>query len=232
MIFDALARMRCLLDAALPARCFLCGKEGGGAAVCSVCSTSLPPWQALAACPVCALPDTGGEVCGRCSRRPPAFDRTTAAYLYAFPVEQMVQALKYGDALELAAWLGERLVPPDGEWDLLLPVPLHADRLAERGFNQAIELARPLARRGLVLRHDVLRRVRATKAQAGLDARSRRRNLRNAFVASGNLRGRRILLLDDVMTTGATLDAAAAALRRAGAARVANQVLARTPSHR
>ncbi len=224
--------MRCLLDAALPARCFLCGDEGGGAAVCSACGDALPAWPARTACPICALPDTGGQVCGRCSRRPPAFDSTTAAYLYAFPVEQMVQALKYGDALELAAWLGGRLVPPDGDWDLVLPVPLHADRLAERGFNQAVELARPLARRGLVLRHDVLRRARATKAQAGLDARGRRRNLRNAFVAGGNLHGQRILLVDDVMTTGATLDAAAAALRRAGAAHVANLVLARTPTHR
>jgi len=231
MILDALAGVRCLWDLALPARCFLCGSEGGGEAVCAACSALLPAWCAKTACPVCALPDTGGRVCGRCIRRQPAFDATTAAYRYDFPVEQMVRALKYRDALELAVWLGGRLVAPPGAWDLVLPVPLHAERLAERGFNQAVELARPLARRGFRLRHDIVQRVRATTAQAGLDARSRRRNLRKAFVVGETLHGARVLVVDDVMTTGATLDAVALALRRAGAAYIANLVVARTPAH-
>lgn len=222
-----------MADAVLAAECFLCGREGGVQPVCRACAERLPLWAGATACPCCGLPGTQGETCGRCLRAPPGFDGTLALFEYGFPVVQMVQALKYGGALELAPWLGTRLSKlAHGGWDVLLPVPLHARRLGERGFNQALELARPLAKAwGVPVAPRLARRVKLTPAQAGLSARERARNLRAAFQVTGDVSGLRVAVVDDVMTTGATLDALARALKAAGAARVDNLVVARTPSH-
>ncbi|MCB1886910.1 MAG: ComF family protein [Rhodocyclaceae bacterium] len=221
-------------DAVLRAECFLCGREHGGGAVCEACSADLPWWDSSHACPRCALPVASAGECGACLRVPPPIERCHALFDYAFPVPQLVQGLKYGQALELAPWLGLRLcdrLPVEASWDAVIPVPLHPARLRERGFNQAVELARPLARtRAAPLAGDELLRVRATPAQAGLSARVRRGNLRGAFQAAGRLPWRHVLVVDDVMTTGATLMALADALKAAGVARVDAVVVARTPA--
>ena len=214
----------------IPVECFLCGAEGEVDVLCPACIAVLPRWRRGDACPICALPATAGRTCARCISRPPPFDATIAVYDYVFPVGQLVHALKYRTALDLAAWLGARLAECAGAgWDIVVPVPLHRGRLRERGFNQSLELARPLARRGIRLLRDGVVRSRATPSQAGLDARARWRNVRGTFDVEADLEGCSVVVVDDVMTTGATLRALALALRRAGAVRVANLVVARTP---
>jgi ComF family protein len=189
-------------------------------------------------------------VCGRCRARPPAFERLIAAYSYEGPVEAVITGLKYrrldylGSHLagSLAPILGSR-EPPGGtpgsavRWDLVVPVPLHWRRRWGRGYNQAERIARPLARHlGLPCR-ELLRRRRATRPQARLARADRLENPAGAFAVrrrfgfADRLAGRRVLLVDDVATTGATLDAAARALLRAGVSGVTAVAGARTPDH-
>lgn len=220
-------------DVLMPQDCFVCGGEAGGPALCPACRQELP-FHANVACPVCALPSLDGHICGHCSRHPPAFDATQVAFEYAFPVDAMLHALKYRHRLALADFFaGELLRVAAGlrlRADVILPMPLHPRRLAERGFNQAVEVARPLARAtGLPLELAGVRRVRDTVAQAGLDREARLRNPRGAFDCGASLAGLRIAVVDDVMTTGATLDELARCLKRQGAAWVGNLVVARTP---
>ena len=180
---------------------------------------------------MCALPSPDGQICGACLRHPPAWQRTRAALLYAFPVDGLIGALKYRGDLSLAPLLADCLagnVEP-GAVEVLLPLPLHPARLAARGFNQAAELARPLARRlCLPLLPSATRRLRDTPPQAGLDRAARLKNLRGAFaVEREQVKGRRIAVLDDVMTSGATLGELARTLKQAGALEVECWVIAR-----
>lgn len=184
-------------------------------------------------CPCCALPTPDGGLCGRCLQRRPAFDATHAALLYQPPLTELIPAAKFGDQWALLPALAELLLPRLQELprpDCLIPLPLHPRRLRERGFNQAQEIAAPLARAlAIPLEYEGLIRVRDTEHQTRLSGKARLRNMRRAFVAPGELRGAHIALVDDVMTSGASLQAAAAALKAAGAARVDAWVLARTP---
>lgn len=219
------------IDALLPATCFLCGGRAHSQRLCAACEHYLPE-KPVAHCPVCAVPAVDEVVCGRCQREAPAFDASTALYLYAFPVDRLVQALKYRGDLSVAAYLGAQLshALPPGVWDLVVPMPLHVRRLRTRGFNQATEIARALVRaHRLPLATSEVRRVIDTAPQADLPWRERQANMRGAFVCDRSLAGMRILVVDDVMTTGASLDALARALKAAGAAWVHNLVVARTP---
>ncbi len=227
-----------LLDRLLPERCALCAAPAAPGGLCPGCRRDLP-WLAHA-CPRCARPLPPGAPsgpCGACQRQPPALDACIAALAYELPVDRMVQLLKFHGRLDLAPVLGRLLAEalaerrPPWPWpDLLLPVPLHRRRLHQRGYNQALEIARPLARRWhLALAPQRVRRCRPTPPQSGLDARARRVNLRGAFRVQGRLDGLNLALVDDVMTTGSTLDALARALRRRGARRVEAWVCARTP---
>ncbi|MDR1063822.1 MAG: ComF family protein [Azoarcus sp.] len=207
--------------------CCLCGRPAGGGPVCVACARELPRHTAHA-CPCCALPVPDGEICGRCLRKPPAFDATLAAFDYIFPLDVLVQALKYRHRLALAGFFA-RAFDALPAADLVLPMPLHPARLRERGFNQAVEIARPLARTaGLPLDLAGVTRVRATPPQASLAHDARLANLRNAFAACRRFDGLRIAVVDDVMTTGASLDALARCLKASGAAAVHNLVVART----
>ncbi|MDQ8023468.1 MAG: double zinc ribbon domain-containing protein, partial [Moraxellaceae bacterium] len=134
-----------VLSRAWPQPCFVCG-ERGGPPVCRRCEDALP-WLLGAHCPVCALPTPAGQRCGQCSRKQPAFDATLAVFAYDYPVREMLLRFKNGGAFELQPWLLELLGARVAELqcDLLLPVPLHARRIAQRGFNPAHELARGLA---------------------------------------------------------------------------------------
>lgn len=222
---------RTVLGRLLPNACFLCGETSRDDPLCPACESLLPRHDPAQACPVCALPGTGGAPCGTCLKEFPPFVCTYCAFNYAFPVRELVHALKYRGILALAPALGRRLADRcDGDWDLLVPVPLHPDRLALRGFNHALEIARPVARRlGMTLAADAFERQRPGRSQAGLDARERARNLRGAFRLRREVGGLRVLLVDDVMTTGATLRELSRELAAAGAVRIANLVLARTP---
>lgn len=216
-------------------RCAVCG-IAPGAPVCTGCAADFFPADAVR-CAQCALRlARAGDavVCGRCLRETPRYDATFALADYAPPVDGMVIALKFGHRLELARVFGELLADRMGERlpraALLAPVPLAFERHAERGFNQAREIARIVARRlALPFAADALARVKHGVPQERLTLAARRRNVRGAFAARADVRGRTVVVVDDVMTSGATLDEVAAVLKRAGAARVLNLVVARTP---
>lgn len=216
----------------LPPRCLLCAAPGADLDLCADCRAELP--VNACCCAHCALPlPHPAARCGACLRRVPAWDRAWAPYRYAWPLDRLESRFKFSANLACGRVLGtlwaEHALPARPQ--LLVPVPLHRARLRSRGYNQALELARILARRHrLPLRHDLLRRVRATSAQTELDAVKRRRNVRAAFaVREGISWPAHVALVDDVMTTGATLSECARVLRRAGVERVDAWALARAP---
>jgi len=210
--------------------CFLC-RGGARELLCAACEADLPRLSPPL-CPSCALASPGGAVCGRCLARPPRYDGTVAALAYAFPADALVHALKFRGELALATLLARLLLerlPPLRDVDCVVPVPLSAPRLRSRGYNHAVEIARPLAaalRAPLEL--SLCERRRDTAPQLELPWSERSRNVRGAFAAAAPLAGARVAVVDDVMTTGATLDEIAATLKDAGAARVVNWVVART----
>lgn len=217
------------MTALLPQDCLLCGAASGKAALCPECAASLPRLTGTR-CPTCAQPTPVADACGACLAHPPHFDATAAVWRYAFPLDQLIQSLKYAHRLASADFLGRALtaLPLATRPDFILPVPLAAARLRERGFNQSVELARPLARLlGVPLKTEHIRRCRDTTPQAGLPWKERAKNIRHAFECRIDLTGKNILVVDDVMTTGATLNELARTLKAHGAARVENRVLAR-----
>ena len=217
--------------AVLPQDCFLCGAASREALLCDGCSNDLPRLPALH-CPVCALPTPQGETCGACLKRPPHFDATLACFSYDFPVDQLIQALKYRHRLAVSGYLANALLAasprPSLAADLVLALPLSAQRLRQRGFNQALEIARPLARHlGLPLPLDGYRRVIDTAPQATLPWKERHKNMQGAFECDLDFSGKAVIVVDDVMTTGATLNEFARTLKKHGAAKVNNWVVAR-----
>ncbi|MFO7603436.1 MAG: ComF family protein [Gammaproteobacteria bacterium] len=211
----------------MPAHCFLCGQTRPPAhGLCPDCYADLP--RLPQACHQCGLPisaQSHAAVCGQCLRTNPPFEQTLCAYVYANPVRQLITQMKFSANLSLAGLLGELLCTElharIGERpEALLPVPLHPRRLRQRGFNQSIELARPLARSLQVpLLLDAVERQLDTPAQTGLDKRQRRTNLRHAFAVRQPL-PRHVAIVDDVITTGQTVTALARCLKQAGIKRV------------
>jgi ComF family protein len=202
--------------------------------LCSACDADLP-WL-RASCPLCALPMPVSVPCPRCSRRAPPVAATRAAFVLAEPVHSTLLGLKYHRQLADARWLAAALVRQLGQGaspppHALVPVPLHWRRLWRRGFNQAAVLAAELGRglRCPVLTRGICR-SRATPDQIGQAAAARRRAVRGAFEIDIDLRGRHLAIIDDVMTTGATVFELARSLRAAGAERVEAWVIARTPA--
>lgn len=211
------------LPAAIPSSCALCGLSDREV-ICASCHQQFFK-QRAPRCAQCAIPlmETSTVLCGECLKQPPAFDATIVAADYAPPVDQLVLALKFGGRLALAPLFARLLrdallqtrIPGASLPTLMTAVPLGSHRLAERGFNQALEIAKPLAR-----------------AQALLHPDERHKNIRNVFAVSpqaiDSINGRHIGVVDDVITTGETLNELAATLKRFGASRVTNFVFART----
>lgn len=208
--------------------CLLCGGISTIDLLCNACASELPRLPALC-CPRCAIPTPSGGVCGRCLKKPPYFDATRALYHYDFPLDKLVQTFKYAHRLVLGAYFGRQLSALEPiEADLTVPLPLHPQRLRERGFNQALELARPLSKAWrLPIDATSCSRTRNTAVQARLPWRQRIKNMRGAFHCSKDLSGKRIILVDDVMTTGASLNECARTLKLHGAQHVTVLVVAR-----
>ncbi|MGE0723894.1 MAG: double zinc ribbon domain-containing protein [Alphaproteobacteria bacterium] len=231
---------RRVLDLLLPPRCLACGE-----AVDAVAALCAPCWGRIAFigpphCARCGLPfpyDAGlGVECGECVRRPPAFDRARAVFRYDEASRPLILGFKHGDRTHAAPafgrWLARAAGPIASEAEVIVPVPLHWTRLVRRRFNQAALIARALGREaGIAVAPDVLVRRRWTPSQGGLRRLARLRNVAGAFHVPPRRRariaGRRVLLVDDVMTTGATVEACTRALRAAGARAVDVVTLAR-----
>jgi ComF family protein len=224
--------MKALLDLLFPPRCAGCRAVlEAPRTFCQVCGDTLvelPPEH----CPRCAEPDCRGE-CGHCRRRPPAFESATVPFLYGGALADAIHRFKYEDSPQLAGTLASLARPALGRqiaWsEVLVPVPLHPARLRRRGYDQALLLARALASgSGKPVHARAVRRTRETAPQVGRDRDQRERNVAGAFVAvAGLVAGRNVLLIDDVLTTGATADEAARALRAAGARAVRLAAIAR-----
>jgi len=230
-----------LVDFLLPPACPLClgplapPRRHG---LCSTCLAALPPLPA-ASCPLCREPyvtqDGRPHLCADCLRQPPPFAVVHAAGLYAGGWREAIHRFKFGGRLALDRALAEvmaQALPPAGEWELLLPVPQHPRRLRERLIHPSLLLARCLGRRlQLPVIPDLLLREAFVRPQQGLPAAARRQNVAGSFRAQAAVAGRRVLLVDDVMTTGATLAECSRSLLTAGAARVEALVAARASRH-
>jgi ComF family protein len=208
-----------------PSRCALCGQLGQpDLDLCVGCEGDLPLNDH--GCEHCAEPLprelARPALCGACLKNPPAFDACVAPYRYAFAVDRMIQGLKYRRELYYGRILGQLLsrhvTHREMRPELVIPVPLATARYRERGFNQARELARPLCGSlGLRLCGDLVERRRDTREQAGLDRKERLKNTRDAFALLAPLPARHVAIIDDVVTTGSTVNEVAKLLRNAGA---------------
>ncbi len=225
--------------ALLPPHCLLCGQRGSdGRDLCAGCAADLP--HNLICCPRCALPlQTPAPACGECLNREPPFTRAWIPFVYAHPLDRLMTRFKFGRQLAAGRVLSQFWIDRfDADHPelpaALVPVPLHPSRLRERGYNQALELVRPLSRAfGIPVHRDLLKRERATAAQSNLDAGQRRQNLRKAFVVPDTASlPSHVALVDDVMTTGATARECAHVLRCAGIERIDIWALARAPKSR
>ncbi len=214
---------------AIPERCQLCAAPADHHALCISCYDDLP-WLTTERCPQCALPTRNSNLCGACLKQPPQFDSVTAAFSYAWPLAQLIHHYKYAGNLALARLLGNALAKIlSNDVDVLIAMPLSVGRLRERGFNQALELARVISRAtGIAIETNACRRVRDSAPQALLPWSERAKNIRAAFVCDVEFKGKRVAVIDDVMTTGATLNELARNLRRAGASAVHGWMVART----
>lgn len=218
------------LDLLFPPRCAGCHKLGDW--LCEACLASIervrPP-----ICPRCGRPVPHARLCAVCRRTPSSLDSIRAVAYFEGSLREAIHSFKYENNRNLAGPLGRLLCDYVAEHplpaDAIVPVPLHVNRLRERGYNQSALLGRELSRQtGLPVVEDVLHRIRETVPQVNLDAQSRRQNVRDAFqCANHRLRGLRVVLIDDVCTTGATLNACGVALRQIGVVSVQGLTLAR-----
>ncbi len=212
-----------------PRHCTLClaACEGN---LCDACQDSLPHWI-TDHCPGCLLPSKDSRLCGACLTAPPAWDRAVAALQYAFPVDALIRTLKYRGDLSLTPILAELLLPKLLAFplpDCIIPVPLHTNKLKERGFNQTAEIGRQLSRRmGIPLLPQVCVRNKDTPSQTTLPWKKRHSNVRHAFTCTTCLERQHVALLDDVMTSGATLHELAKTIRQQGASEISIWVIAR-----
>jgi ComF family protein len=234
-VYNCINYIRSLL---YPRDCLLCGAIGDFEThFCSACHQALPFNRH--ACPGCALPlprhVASTQLCGRCLGRQRSITKTITALTYEPPVNRLIGMLKFHQRLHLVEPLAGLLIERLGEGyrrpDMLIPVPLHPVRLRERGFNQSAEITRVVAERcGLSCDWRLCRRIKQTPAQAGLNREARQRNLHKAFEVGTEVKGAHLVVVDDVITTGATASELGRALRRAGAERVDLWALARTPT--
>ncbi len=210
--------------------CFLCvASDGDKLGMCRACYADLP-WHTQPQCPQCGLL-SNGLVCGACLSAPPSFDATRSLFVYEFPLDAMIQRYKYGNMLSLGYVFGTLLSQKINlaNVDLVIPMPMHPVRLKERGFNQALEMAKIMTQHcPQKLDSKTAQRQKYTQPQASLPFKERVKNIKGAFKVVHDVTGQRIMIVDDVMTTGASLNELAKALKQKGASHVLCSVLARS----
>lgn len=226
-----------LLSNLFPSRCILCLQTVKQSfEVCPDCYRALPHNERC--CLRCALPlaegVNNGVLCGRCIQKLPAFDYAHSLFRYEDEVIALVHRLKFGEKINYARSIGElllrRLLETGELPDCLLPVSLHKSRLRQRGFNQSIEISREIAKKlSIPIEHTAVIRQRSTVAQTGLNAKQRQKNIRGAFTVVRQLHYKHVLIIDDVMTTGATVNELAKVLKKSGVERVGVLSIARAP---
>ncbi len=221
-----------------PGFCLVCGKKAaGGRDLCPRCAAGLA--HNHNPCRSCALPlpetSQPGTCCGECQTHQRPYDKVTAPYLYAGEIRHLHQAFKFHRKLSAGRLLAELLCDTIGASDtarpeLLIPVPLHPARVRQRGFNQAMEIARIASGRlGIPVDQFCIRRCKATAPQSGLTKRERIANIRGAFVLERPVQAAHVAIIDDVMTTGMTIEQVARVLRQHGVRRIDAWVVARRP---
>jgi ComF family protein len=199
--------------------CLLCGwRTDSKTGICDDCNAELPH-SPDSSCPQCGL-SSNGLVCGHCLSSPPDFDATRAACLYQFPIDRVMQRYKYGKDLSLSRALGRLLAQKvdASNIDCIIPMPMHPQRLQERGFNQALEIARLFGNEKLDFTSAV--RHKLTPPQVSLPLKERAKNIKGAFAVNADFTGKRVAIVDDVMTTGASLNELSKTLKKAGATHV------------
>lgn len=228
-----------MLDLFLKQSCLLCtSHKGSNLGLCEACLHDLP-WHNAPHCPQCGLL-SNGLLCGNCLNATPSFDATRALFTYDYPLDRLLQHYKYQESLPLAntfasLWFDKQPANsktfPDkkAEINLIIPMPMHKDRLKQRGFNQALEIARLISKHTQIkLDYISCQRTKLTPPQASLPLKERIKNIRDVFRCNKNMQGLNIALVDDVMTSGASLNELAKTLKQAGAAHVECWVIART----
>jgi ComF family protein len=236
-----LSKIKVLSATILNTNCFLCAaNQTTNHGLCEACLKDLP-WLPASNCPQCGL-SSSGHVCGSCLSSPPYFDATHAVFLYSYPVDAMVQRYKYGETLSLSHTFGQLIsenicsLNISEDIDFIIPMPMHPTRLKQRGFNQALEIAK-IVDKALnkhtkeKLNYKSVTRQTLTPPQASLPLKDRVKNIKGAFKVDGDLSGKRIAIVDDVMTSGASLNELAKTLKQAGATHVECWVIARTLPH-
>ncbi|MDX1914766.1 MAG: ComF family protein [Methylophilus sp.] len=214
----------------LQQQCLLCGEAAPyETAICKPCLSALP-WHSTQCCPQCGLM-AYGNLCGNCIQHAPYFDQTHALFNYAYPIDRILQSYKYKSALHLSQTLGNLLAEKVKlqQVDTIIAMPLHPERLQERGFNQSLEIAKVVAKylnSQLDVQH--CQRVVNTPPQASLALKDRVRNIKGAFKCLKSYKDQHIAVVDDVMTSGASLNELAKTLKNAGAASVSCWLVART----
>lgn len=218
----------------MPAQCLLCAAPAQTTNLCASCHLDLP-FLPQERCPVCAEPTLAGESCGACLVHPPRFDRVLAPAAYAYPLDRLIQSFKYSGNLPVAPLLADLMLPAiqaEPLPDVIVAMPLSTERLRERGFNQSLEVARLIgARIGVRVDAELCVRVRHSEAQSALPFKRRAGNIKGAFVCMSDLVGQSVAVVDDVLTTGSTLNELARVLKQCGATRVTGWMAARTLSN-
>ena len=235
MPVDRIGRLGAWFQSFTPRACLLCGAAASDAGLCRACFASLPDVSGPR-CPVCASPTPSATQCGRCIKQRPKYDYVVSALDYIAPVDFLVADLKYSHNLAAARALAFPLalrLEREPYPDMVLPMPIAASRLRERGFNQAAEIARyACSEFGLRLSPQLAQRISAGASQTALPWGERAKNVRGVFRCQADLTGKTVAVVDDVITTGATLNELATVLKRAGAEKVVGWIVARTPPHR
>ena len=219
-----------VLDLLFPLKCIGCGREGD--LICASCQQSLP-WIRLPFCSKCGIVTDSDDLCSVCMQHPPAAEVLRSLFIFEGVIRDVIHQLKYkrlkAMSIPLGHFLAEYLISNQVPADILVPVPLHPKRLRERGYNQALLLANEAGKHSNIpVLENVIRRRKNTASQAKTNSASERRiNVKDAFVYTHKLEGKNILLIDDVCTTGATLNACALSLQEAGAKSVWGLTIAR-----